>query len=188
MSHLEGTFGVFIRTPQLIQFTNAVASVLKEEELCKDPAVFKGRGIEMDPHISVLMGLPHCRDVVRKIALETAPFTVKVQGYGVFRSRDVEFKDGTRHSYDVLWKSVSSNELHSLHQSISDATRIIPARDYKGHFTLAYTIPDIIEKNKELREAAGGDEVEIFVDKIVYKKYGENMEEEFKLEGTIVNG
>lgn len=112
---------------------------INQEDIYSDPEINKGRSYELEPHISVLLGLKEDHlDVLRRVVEDYHPFSISLSKFDYFQTSKV-FKDGVYREYDVLYQSVVSGDLLDFHKRLSESTGVVwHFPEYKTHVTYAY--------------------------------------------------
>jgi 2'-5' RNA ligase len=172
--NFEGTFSVLVPIELGRLNEEFVNEYVDEKDKCKDPMIFKGRCIEDDPHITLLMGLPD-EDAakVKKACESIGVFEIIIGSAGKFSSERT-FEDGKKHSWDVLWRDVISpkGELQTIHENLKKLFGVewhFP--EYKPHLTVAYLTHGSAEKYLHLLEAQTW---KIVIKEVIIKKFQSN--------------
>jgi len=129
-----------------------IRSLIDEADLCDDIAVV-GRKVEgkeglvaqpCETHLHISLGykLPPLTWPLGEKLKKIPGHVIKLDGFGLFKSVDKVFHDGTTHSYDCLYANVMDTEgkyIHHIQDMISKATGTeCPYGEFKAHVTLAY--------------------------------------------------
>lgn len=168
--NFAGTFSVLIPLHEVGKSNKEfVETYVDKDDMCMDPAVFKGRCVEDDPHITLLMGLPDDVEKVRSVCEKFRAFDILIGGSGHFSNSFVA--NGRESSYDVLWRDVTclSKNLDNLHVALKNAfLKEWHFPEYKPHVTVCYLNKGTSGRYENLLQHHL---VEVKVKEIIFKKF-----------------
>jgi 2'-5' RNA ligase len=174
---LEGTWSVLIPVEHAGEENEKfVKEHIDPKDLCQDKIVNKGRNIELDPHITCHNGLSFDEEKLRNCLKDIKPFHIYVRGLGRFTNPPTVFaEDQKEHSYDVLWRHIidPTGNLARIHQSlVVEFNKAWRFPEYNPHLTLAYL--EYQKADKYVNDKSLEIPLELRVDTIIYKKFGED--------------
>ena len=120
---------------------NEIISFIDPEDLYKPED--SSKGLETDPHVTVLYGLHSDVDDVeiQKVAdqIDGNKLNLKIDGVGIFENKD----------FDVVKFNIKSDYLHQMNSMFKELPHTSDYPDYKPHVTIAYVKPGTGQKYKD---------------------------------------
>jgi hypothetical protein len=148
-----------------------VTGKLERDDLTDDTAVHAGEPLETDPHMTILTGMPRLPSEECLVRLQEWGGSVQVtpQKVDFFAKRNVQFREGGKHNYDVLYVVLDAGgDLSEMRETLAKDTAAQPEFEFRPHMTVAYLKPGKADSYVKTLEGA----VPFAVTELVVREWG----------------
>lgn len=169
----RGTYSIIVPLDHLRdKIRETTRNLINESDLYCDAKINKGNSFEEDPHITILMGLKEQH--IANLKAVAQGLDTRFIHYGIFDYFQTSkvFEDDIRREYDVLYQTISSDDLVDFQTLLSLSTGVRWHHiDYKIHITYAYLKYGRAQKYVDRLNDLPITQISELINSVVFKKF-----------------